>query len=333
MVRQAHHKMDSPNKILKALKQAKKILIPLHVNVDGDSVGSALVLQRFLESWGKQVNVVSADPVPTNLLFLSGAKRIKNFDPADLNLTKYDLLLITDVSSLSRFSRKENFQLPAEIKTLNIDHHASGTKRIADLKYVNPNASSTAELLFDLMKHWKVKVTPEIAQCLLAGIITDTGRFQYASTTPEVLEKSAELIRLGANREEIVFYIYRSWPLPVLSLWATLLSNAKLKGGVLYTTLSQRELKNLKLEDADLSTARSYAASELLRAVKGTEVAVIFTDEEEKIHVNLRSRMGINVGKVAEMLGGGGHSRSAAFDFKGDLKTAVAETLKLLSNG
>lgn len=325
--------MDSPNKILKALKQAKRILIPLHVNVDGDSVGSALVLQHLLEGWGKQVDVVSTDPVPTNLLFLSGAKRIKNIDPTDLNLTKYDLLLITDISSLSCLSRKENFQLPTEVKTLNIDHHASGTEKIAGLKYVNPNASSTAELLFDLMKQWKVKVTPETAQCLLAGVITDTGRFQYASTTPEILKKSAVLIRLGANREEIIFHIYRSWPFSVLSLWATLLNNTKLKGGVLYTTLSQRELKNLRLEHADLSTARSYAVSELLRAVKGTKAAVVFTDEKEKIHVNLRSRKGIDVGKVAETLGGGGHSHSAAFDFKGNLKTAVVETLKLLLNG
>ncbi|PIS12174.1 hypothetical protein COT70_02245 [candidate division WWE3 bacterium CG09_land_8_20_14_0_10_47_33] len=322
--------MDQPQKILKVLKQAKRILIPLHVNVDGDSVGSALALQLLLETWGKKVNVVSVDPVPANLLFLSRAKKIRKIDPADLDLRKYNLLLITDISNLSRLSRKEGFQLSPEIKTINIDHHPSGAEKLIDLKYVDPNASSTAELLFDLMKQWKVKLTPEIAQCLLTGIITDTGCFQYASTTPEVLEKSAELIHLGANREEIVFNIYRSWPLPVLSLWATLLNNAKLKDSILYTTLSRQEQKRLKIDHANLSTARSYAASELLRAIKGTEAAAIFTDEGEKIHVNLRSRAEFDVGKIAETLGGGGHSNSAAFDFQGKMKEAIEKTTELV---
>jgi phosphoesterase RecJ-like protein len=324
--------MNDSEKIRKALKQAKGVLIPLHINTDGDSVGSALALYHLLKRWDKDAEVVSADPLPKNFLFLPGAKEIKEVDPAELDLSQYDLLAALDSGYLSRFTRSKDLKVPPQLVTINIDHHPNN-ERFGDLKYVVPEAPAVAEILFDLLKEWQVKIGKKIAQCLLTGILADTNSFQNANTRPESLEKSAGLIRLGADHSEIVTNIFRSWSPTALDLWAKTLKNLKIEGQFAYSTLTRGEIQKSGIKQWEASPARSFALESLIRVIEGTDIAALFSEEREgKIHCSLRSRLGFNIGKIAEQMGGGGHAQAAAFEIKGNLKGVVDKTIKLVKD-
>jgi len=317
-------------KILEALKQAKKILIPLHINIDGDSVGSALALNQILKSWGKDVEVVTADPLAEVFLFLPGAKEIKESDPAEMDLSQYDLFVAVDNGLLSRFSRKENFKPPSDLTIINIDHHHTNDS-YGDLNYVVSQAPSTTGILYDLMKEWNLKINKEIALCLLTGIFTDTGGFQYECTNPESMEKAAKLIRTGVDYSEVVNQMTRSWSPSALNLWVKILKNSKIQNQFAYSTLTLKEVKETDIERQELSGARTFALSYLLRAAKNTDItALLYEEQEGRVRVSLRSRSGFNVAEIAEKMGGGGHAHSAAFNFQGKMKEAINKTTKLV---
>lgn len=324
--------MNSPAEILKALKRAKRILVPLHVNTDGDSVGSALTLYHLFKRWGRKAEVVAADPLPKSLFFLPGVKKIKEVDPAELDLSRYDLFAILDNGSLSRFSRSKSFRIPPDLTLINIDHHPNN-KKFGDLNRIIPSISSTAEILFDLLKEWGIKMDRKIAQCLLTGIFTDTSGFQNERTTPESLEKAAELIRLGADRLEIITNIYLSWSPTALSLWARALKNLRIKERFIYSTLTREEIEKSGIEQQEVGSARSFALEHLIRAVRNIDAAALFSEEREgKVHCSLRSRLGFNAGRVAEKMGGGGHAHAAAFETSGKMERVVDKTLGLVKD-
>ncbi|MEX0888100.1 MAG: DHH family phosphoesterase, partial [Patescibacteria group bacterium] len=228
--------MDSPRNILRTIKAAKNILIPLHLRPDGDSIGSALASYHFLHGLGKKATVVSADPVPDIFLFLPGAKKIKIVDPAELDLTKFDLIFLVDNASPARFSKKGEIKFPSQTILANIDHHESN-RNFGDLNYVISDSASTAEVLYDLIKSWRIALTPEISNCLLTGVYTDTGGFLYPSTTAGSLDKAADLIRHGGNQKRIVEKAFRSWSPKALRLWSEILARTQIRKAVAYSSL------------------------------------------------------------------------------------------------
>lgn len=322
--------MDSPRNILSTIKAAKYILVPLHLRPDGDSVGSALGCYHFLRELGKKVVLVSADPIPESFGFLTGVKRIRIGDPAKLDLSRFDLLLFLDHAEAGRLSRSETFSLPSRMVVINIDHHVTNTN-FGDLNYVDPASPSTAEILFDLLRRWKARVTPTIADCLLTGIYTDTGGFLYSSTIPATFTKTSQLLRLGADREKVVENSFRSWPPKTLAIWSLILANSRRSGRLLYSYLPLKEIQRLKIKIDELSPARSFATNNLLLAMKGIKAAAMFTEESHRlIRVSLRSKAGFNVANIAKDMGGGGHVNAAAFDHQGSLKETISKTVKLL---
>ena len=321
--------MDSPRNILRTIKASKRILIPLHLRPDGDSVGSALACYHLLKGLGKRATVVSADPVPDIFLFLPGAKRIKVADPAGLDLSQFDLIFLTDNASPARFSRKGEIKLPPKTILVNIDHHESN-HGFGNLNYVISSAAATAEVLYDLFKNWKINPTPEIANCLLTGIYTDTGGFLYPLTTSESLVKSADLMRRGADRAKITEQTFRSWTPKAITLWSEILAHAQIRKGVAYSFLPFSAVRKVHSQ-AELSGIRGFATSNLLLSIRGVRAAILFTEEKPRqVRATLRSLGNVNVSKIAERFGGGGHATSAGFDFRGTLKQAAAQTLKLV---
>lgn len=323
--------MDSPRNILRAVKAAKNILIPLHLRTDGDSVGSALACYHFFRSLNKKATVVSADPVPEFLLFLPGAKRIKVADPGSLPLEQFDLIFLTDTAGPERFSHTGRVKVPSQVILVNIDHHQSN-RGFGDLNYVVANAASTAEIIYDLFRFWKVKITPEIANCLLTGIYTDTGGFLYSPTTAESHAKAADLIKRGGDRERVAESCFRSWTPKAIQLWSQILANARTRPGLAYSQITYPVLRkkvNASLEE--LSGIRAFAVSNLLLTIRGIRVAALFAEEKPRqIRVTLRSIGSADMGRIAERFGGGGHRNSAAFDYHGPLKEVVSKTVKML---
>ncbi|GMR19139.1 MAG: bifunctional oligoribonuclease/PAP phosphatase NrnA [Patescibacteria group bacterium] len=322
--------MDSPKTILKTIKAAQRILIPLHLRPDGDMIGSALACYHFLKSLGKKADLVSADPIPSNFFFLPGAKRIKNTDPANLDLAKFDLIFLADNGSPFRYSRAKRIELPSQTLLINIDHH-SGNREFGDLNYVDDKAAASTEILYDLFKFWKVKITPSIASCLLTGIYTDTGGFLHGKTSANSLLKAGDLIKKGADRGQIVEKAFRSWPPKTPQIWAAILNNTRVRKGIAYSQISHHELRRIGCSLDELSAARGFGGNALLLAIDKIKVALIFTEERPKaIRVSLRSKGRFSVEKIARKMGGGGHFNAAAFDYQGPLKQAVTKTLRMV---
>lgn len=323
--------MDSPKTILKTIKAANRILIPLHLRPDGDMVGSALACYHFLKGLGKKAVLTSADPVLDDFFFLPGAKRIKDADPTNLDLSKFDLILLIDNGDPFRYSQTARVNLPPQLLLINIDHHDSN-REFGDLNYVDRNAASTAEILYDLFKFWKVKITPDIAICLLTAIYADTGGFLHSKTSAGSLSKAADLIKRGANRNKVVENAFRDWSPKAPKVWRIILNNMKTRKTVVYSQISYRELRKIGCSLEELSAAKSFGANTFLLAIKEVRAAAIFVEEKPKrIRVSLRSRGNLNIEKVARKMGGGGHINSAAFNYNGELKKVVSKTLKLLT--
>uniref|UniRef100_A0A831Z171 Bifunctional oligoribonuclease/PAP phosphatase NrnA n=1 Tax=candidate division WWE3 bacterium TaxID=2053526 RepID=A0A831Z171_UNCKA len=322
--------MDSPRNILRAVKAAKRILIPLHLRPDGDSIGSALACEHFLRNLGKTVTVVSADSIPESLLFLPGAKRIKTIDPNDLPLERFDLVFLTDNAASSRFSKAGVIKFPPKVILINVDHHQRNPG-FGDLNYVAANASATAEVLYDLFRRWRVPITPEIANCLLTGIYTDTGGFIYPATTADSLIKSADLIRKGADRDRIAEQSFRSWTPKAIQIWSQILANTVVRKNVAYSHLPHTHLRKLNCSQSELAGTRGFAVNNLILAIRGVKAAILFTEEKPRqIRVTLRSVGNADVGKVAEQFGGGGHRNSAAFDYQGPIQKLMTKTVKMV---
>ena len=322
--------MDSPRNILRTVKAAQRILIPLHLRPDGDSIGSALACYHFFQDLNKTVTVVSADPVPDIFLFLPGAKKIKIVDPSTLPLERFDLIFLTDNADSSRFSRDGKIEIPPKVILINVDHHQSNPS-FGDLNYVVADASSTAEILYDLFRLWKAPLTPEVANCLLAGIYTDTGGFLYPSTTADSFAKSADLIRKGANRARIAEQSFRSWTPKAIQVWSQILAHTVIRKNVAYSQLSHAELRNLNCSQSELAGIRGFAVNNLILAIRSVKAAILFTEEKPRqIRVTLRSVGNADIGKVAEQFGGGGHLNSAAFDYQGPIQKLAGKTVRLV---
>ncbi|OGC44352.1 hypothetical protein A2V54_03160 [candidate division WWE3 bacterium RBG_19FT_COMBO_53_11] len=322
--------MDSPRNILRTLKESKRILIPLHLRPDGDSIGSALASYHLFRNMGKKVVVASADPLPEVLLFLPAAKRIKIVDPENLPLENFDLVFLPDISSPNLISSAGKLNFPAQTILVNVDHHKSN-RNYGDLNYVIPKASATAEIIYDLARAWKMPIPPEVADCLLTGIYTDTGGFLYPSTTADSLEKASELIRGGANRDAVAENSFRSWSPKAIKLWALILANARIRKNVAYSQVPYSQLKTINYSQSEFAGIRGFAVSNLLLSIKDVRAAALFTESKPRqIRVNLRSIGNLDISKIAEKWGGGGHSNSAVFDYRGPIKDIVPKTVKLL---
>lgn len=293
-------------------------------------IGSALAIYHLLKGLGKEATLASADPIPEIYFFLPAVKKIKIGDPQKLPLEKFDLIFLADTPSLTRFSREGKVAIPPKTIVINVDHHESNHK-FGQLNYLAPQAAATTEVLYDLLRMWKLPISPEIATCLLTGIYTDTGGFIYPSATANSLSKAADLIRRGADRDAVAENSFRSWSPKALPIWSQILANTKIKGTIAYSQMDYAGVRKIDPLQNELAEVRAFAVSNLVLSIRGVRAAALFTEEKPReIRVNLRSTGSVDVDKIAAKFDGGGHRNSAAFDYHGHLKEAVAKTVRLL---
>lgn len=320
--------------IFSPIKKAKKILIPLHLNPDGDSVASALAFGHVLEKIGKKALIVSANPIPPEFSFLPNFEQILHKDPAEVEPALFDLLILLDPSAsvtgtpLERVS-KQNFVVPKEVPIVYIDHHP-GKERFGEVSFIDSEKSSTCEILYGLFSEWKIKIDEKLATLLLFGIFSDTGCFQFNNTSSSVFSTASQLLKMGAPLGEFVYRIYRSIKFGTLKFWGKCLENLKIdyEGKFAWTTISFKELKTLRI---DLKEAFGFHNA-FLHNIDGTDFGFILTEYEPGvIKGSFRARTDFDVSKIAKVLGGGGHKAAAGFILKMGLPEAekkVLETVK-----
>jgi bifunctional oligoribonuclease and PAP phosphatase NrnA len=296
---------------LRILRTYDKFLLTTHERPDGDAIGSLAAMQQVLAALGKDaVAFLPADefPLPYEYRFIR-LEGLVTEPPEDLGERVFVFL---DCGNIDRTPASELKHEGARI--LNIDHHHDNT-RFGTLNHVDPTASCTAEMVWDLMEGLGVEATPPIAEALYVGVVTDTGRFMYENTGARAHEMAAELIEGGIDVHAIYRRLYEGIPQGKLELLARGLTNVtRYDGGLLTLTHLTRE--DYQSTGADESYSEGLV--DHLRSVEGTAVAGLvrdmLTDGDSKRKVSLRATDDrVDVSRIARALGGGGHRRAAGF--------------------
>jgi phosphoesterase RecJ-like protein len=299
---------------------AQRIALLAHEHPDGDCLGAALGFAQILHQLGKICVPVCADPVPRSFSFLPGAETLQT----TLLDEQFDLVIALDAGELSRYgaiyTNHKAFLDQATI--INIDHHISSSG-CGQVNIIEPAAASTTELVTLFQQQAALPLTRDAAICLLTGLITDTGSFQYSSTTPRTMLVGALLLQAGAVAEHIVKPLFRTQPLAQLRFQAAAINNIQTSadGRIIWSYATKETLLAVgATPDMDDN------ASGMLRDVEGVQVAAFFKsyDDPNETRVSLRSNEPYNVAAVCMGLGGGGHPRAAGATIKQPLQKAMA---------
>ncbi|MEK7500273.1 MAG: bifunctional oligoribonuclease/PAP phosphatase NrnA [Patescibacteria group bacterium] len=297
--------------IAETIKTAKKVLIGTHEHPDGDALGSSLALLFALESKRISATVYIPDPAADFFQFIPGFDRLTTTKP---NIDDFDTVILLDYTQLYRTHLEQ--EVAGKPRVISIDHHYDNTKQAA-INLIVPEAAATAHIIFPLLFALDIAITPDIANCLLTGIFTDTGSFMHDSVTPEILQISSYLMQKGARLSHIAHETYQKKELSGLQIWGRALSRILIgkKTGVAVSIITKEDLDECNATLDDLSGVVS-----MLNALPDTKYAMLLVEHEYgKIKGSLRSepQKGVDVSKIAKRLGGGGHKLASGFEISG----------------
>src|SRR4051812_27911727 len=302
---------DDLRAVAEAIRSNDRFLVVTHENPDGDALGSLLGAAYGLRSLGKDVVLYlwGTAPMPAEYRFLE-LDEIRRDLPEDL---AERVLLAVDCANERRIGPDESLIERAKL-VLDVDHHHDNSK-FGAINLIVADASSTAEIVRDLLRELDVALTPEIAEALYVGLVTDTGRFQYSNTTPKSLRLAAELVEAGADVHGIFRHVYETVQFAKLKLLARALERAQLfEGGRLVVSYL------LKDDFGDVGAEEPYSEGiiDSLRAVEGSEMVALIREpprnEGPARRISLRSSHDeVDVSAIARKSGGGGHRQAAGF--------------------
>jgi len=296
--------------VIEALSTGERFLITTHEGPDGDALGSTLALHQALTQLGRDSVMFLAEkefPLPVEYRFLP-LQEVFHEPPADLSDRTVIFLDCGNIDRMPIDWLRDGSQM------LNIDHHHDNT-RFADINLVDVEASSTAEIVFEIVKRLGVEVTESIAQALYVGLITDTGMFMYENTDARTHRVAAELIESGVDVNGIFRRLYERVPEAKLKLIARALGriDRRLDGALSTTYLSADDYAATGADET-----LTEGIIDFVRGIEGTSVAAVVRDkpdsQREARKVSLRSTDGsVDVSVIARKMGGGGHRRAAGF--------------------
>ena len=298
-----------------------------HFRPDGDAIGSTLAMGLVLEGMGKKVWMWNEDKVPLRYAFLEGAGKVGGI-PEEVP-DGMELLICLDSGDVKRLGEGGKRLLEecsrAGIRSINIDHHETNS-RYADFNYVVNGAAATGCVLMGLFADWGMRFEKGVAEALYAAISTDTGSFQYGSTTAQVMRQVAELIDCGVDVGDINRRLYQEQSATTLAVQGEVLREMVVEEGGKLTYYSMPAGKKEEL-GAGLEDTKDLV--DIIRVLRGVRVAVIFEDLENGfIRISLRSKdPAVRVNDIAAMFGGGGHAMAAGIRKKGKLEEVRREVL------
>lgn len=306
------------------LHSLSSVIIVSHYNPDADAYGSSCGLGRALSNAGKKVVVVNESGVLEQSLFIPGVSDVVS----ELPPGKWDALIICDCGDYKRVGDGLLPQIQGKFKTLNIDHH-NKNPLFADLNYWNDKASSTSELVYELIREAGFPLDKQIASCLYAGISGDTGSFRYSSTSANVFAAASELVKAGAVPHEIGQVLHGD-----LQLAAVKLESLAMKGMVLHCQgrLAEVVITEEMYRETGASSPDADFIVEKARDIVGVQVSVLIRRDTDIWRVSMRSRdPKWDVSAIAAKFGGGGHKVAAAFRWRDSLGKLQAQLIEALS--
>ncbi len=310
------------SQVVELIDSKRRFAITSHARPDGDSLGSSLGLYWLLRALDKDATVIMRDQVPPAYRKLPGAKDILTTDIVD---KVYDAVFVIECSGVERPGITD---LDKEF-VVNIDHHST-TALFGDINWIDSTASAVGEMIYNLCKAIGVRVTKEIAECVYTALVTDTGSFHYSNTTERTFKVASELVRAGVKPAKISQAVFSSYPWSKIELLGAVLSTAKHdeSGRVAWMrqTLEMQMQSGASEEDADgfVNYPLSVGCIEAVALLKESAPGVYRT--------SLRSKGDVNVAKVAEKFGGGGHRNAAGCTLRGEWEEAEAQIVRHLQD-
>lgn len=301
------------NSLLSILKKEHIISVISHINPDGDSIGSLLALGTALKRLYNTVYIFINDELPKKYTFLPGVQDIIVYKhEEEIN---FDFCFVLDCGDSKRLGYSEIILNKSNV-VVNIDHHISNTN-FGDINIIDINASSTSEIVFNLLKNNNIPIDKKIATCLYTGITTDTGNFTYDNTTSYTHRVAAELMEQAIDLTNITFHLYQNKSLNSVEFLGDMLRRLKTSfdGKLAIITITEDDLEKYNLSSSDVDGVINYA-----RDIQGVEIAILLKETSDGfVKIGLRSKNTIDVSKLAGKFGGGGHKKAAGATVKGSL--------------
>lgn len=308
------------SQVVELIESRSDFAITSHMRPDGDSVGSSLGLYWLLRALGKEVEVIMRDPVPYTYNKLPGANRVRVTPLVD---KAYDAVFVIECSDITR----PNLVNLDEQFVVNIDHHST-TALFGTINWIDSTASAVGEMVYNLCKAIGVRPTKEIAECVYTALVTDTGSFHYSNTTERTFKVASELVRAGVRPAKISQIVFNNYPWGKLELLSQVLATAKhdASGRVAWMRQTIEMQERAGASDGDGDGFVNYPLS------VGQVEAVAFLKEHSPgvYRTSLRSKGDVNVARIAEKFGGGGHRNAAGCTLAGDWEEAERAIVRLL---
>jgi len=308
------------SQVVELIESKRRFAITSHVRPDGDSLGSSLGLNWLLLALEKDAEVIMRDPVPHSYQQLPGATDVRVTQSVD---RPYDAVFVIECSDITRpglIDLEKQF-------VVNIDHHST-TALFGAINWIDSTASAVGEMIYNLCKATGVRVTKEMAECVYTALITDTGSFHYSNTTERTFKVASELVRTGVKPAKTAECVFASYPWSRIQLMGAVLSTAKRdpsgRVACMRQTVEMQKSAGASDEDADGFVNYPLTVGEV------QAVALLKECGPGVYRTSLRSKGDVNVARVAEMFGGGGHRNAAGCTLKGTWEEAEQRIVRLL---
>lgn len=300
-------------------RKAKRMALIAHISPDGDTVGATLALRLAFLSLGKAVDVICDGDVPQSMRFLPGVDAFLKPEQAQ---GPYDTAIAVDVSDRSLLGKSEAVFDSAQVRMV-IDHHATNP-HYGDVNEIRGDECSCCVLAYDVISALGITLTVEMGTCLMLGLSTDTGHFQYPYTTPKALRVGAALLELGVDVSNMTRRLYRTSSRQRVAITRIAYQNMRfeLDGRVGVIMLSQKDF-----EAAGCTPFETGGLVNLALEVEGVRMAILATERGDEVKLSLRAVEPDTVNDIAGRFGGGGHAQAAGCSFACDMDDAVRQVL------
>jgi len=309
------------SQVVELIENKNKFAITTHIKPDGDGLGSSLGLCWLLRSLGKSAEVVVHGDIPQAYGSLPGADEIRDVSYINGN---YDAVFVIECSDLER----PGIAGLEDAFTVNIDHHAT-SEHFGSINWIDSTASAVGEMIYNLCKAIGGRITTEIAECVYMALVTDTGSFHFSNTSDRTLKVASELVKAGAIPSKIGEAVYNNYPWSRIELMRQVLGTVKRdttgRIATMRHTLDMQDSSGAVDGDNNGFVNIPLAAKDVVAAVYMREIS------PGKYKASLRSKGDINVAKVAESFGGGGHRNASGLSIEGDWDEKEAEIVAALS--
>ena len=310
------------SQVVELIEHKDRFAITSHVRPDGDSLGSSIGLYWLLRALDKDVEVIMRDSAPHSYQTLPGADAVRVTPSVDRT---YDAVFVIECSDIDRpglIDLEKQF-------VVNIDHHST-TELFGTINWIDSTASAVGEMIFNLCKATGVRVTKEIAECVYTALLTDTGSFHYSNTTERTFKIASELVRTGVRPAKTAEAIFGNYQWPKIELLSHVLATAQRDdtGHVAWMSqsLEMQEQTQASEEDADGFVNYPLTVGEV-------EAVALFKECAPGVYrTSLRSKGDVNVAKIAEQFGGGGHRNAAGCTLKGNLDELKLKVVPLMQD-